>query len=68
MYLKKLLPLPDIPEHDQMPMVKTLIAFIEQLTEQLKKQAEEIALLKDEINIVKCEKKKPTLKRIISMD
>lgn len=62
MCLKKLPPLPDIPEQDQTPLVKTLLAFIEQLAEQVQQQAEEIALLKDEINILKGEKKRPTFK------
>ena len=60
--VKKLPPLPDIPEHDQTPLVKTLLAFIEQLAEQVQQQAEEITLLKDEINILKGEKKRPIFK------
>jgi len=62
MCLKNLPPLPDIPEHDQTSLVKTLLAFIEQLAEQVQQQAEEIARLKDEINILKGEKKRPTFK------
>ena len=62
MCLKKLPPLPDIPEHDQTPLVKTLLAFIERLAEQVQQQAEEIARLKDEINILKGEKKRTTFK------
>jgi hypothetical protein len=62
MYLKKRPPIPDIPEQDQTPLVKTLLAIIEQLVEQVQLQAEEIARLKDEINILKGEKKRPTFK------
>jgi hypothetical protein len=62
MCLKKLPLLPDIPEHDQTPLVKTLLAFIEQLAEQVQQQAEEIARLKDEINILKGKKKRPAFK------
>jgi hypothetical protein len=67
MCLKKLPPLPDIPEHDQAPLVKTLLAFIEQLAEQVQQQPEEIARLKDEINILKGEKKRQLLNRANSI-
>jgi len=67
MCLKKLPPLPDIPEHDQTSLVKTLLAFIQQLAEQVQQQAEEIARLKDEINILKGEKKRQPLNRANSI-
>lgn len=57
--MKNKFSLPDIPEQDQTPLVKTLLVIIEQLLEQVQQQAEEIALLKDEINILKGEKKRP---------
>lgn len=60
--MKKRPLIPDIPEQDQTPLVKTLLAFIEQLVEQVQQQAEEIVLLKDEINILKGERKRPTFK------
>ena len=60
--MKNKLVLPDIPEQDQTPLVKSLLLIIEQLAEQVQQQAEEIALLKDEINILKGEKKRPVFK------
>jgi len=60
--LKKLPSLPDIPEQDQTPVVKALLALIEQLVERVQQQDEEIALLKDEVNILKGEKKRPVFK------
>ena len=62
--MKKLLSLPDIPEQDQTPAVKTLLGLVEQLTERVQQQDEEIALLKDEINILKGEKKRPVFNRL----
>jgi len=60
--MKKLPSLPDIPESDQTPVVKALLALVEQLIERVQQQDEEIALLKDEINILKGEKKRPVFK------
>jgi hypothetical protein len=60
--LKKLPPIPNIPEQDQTPLVKTLMVFIEQLAEQCQQQGEDIEHLKDEINILKGEKKRPVFK------
>jgi len=60
--LKKLPSLPDIPEQDQTPIVKTLLALLEQFAERVQQQDEEIAQLKDEINILKGEKKRPVFK------
>lgn len=60
--MKKLPPLPDIPEQDQTPLVKTLLAYIEKIAEQCQQQGEEIERLKDDINILKGEKKRPVFK------
>lgn len=60
--MKKRLQLPDIPEEDQTPLVKGLMALLEQFAERIQLQDEEIALLKDEINILKSEKKRPKIK------
>ncbi len=54
--------LPDIPEQDQTPVVKALLGLVEQLIDRVQQQDEEIALLKDEINILKGEKKRPVFK------
>ena len=54
--------LPNIPEQDQTPLVKTLLGIIEQMATCIQQQDEEIALLKDEINILKGEKKRPVFK------
>lgn len=53
--MKKLPSLPDIPDQDQSPVVKSLLALVEQLVEQVQQQTEEIALLKGE-------KKRPVFK------
>ncbi|MCP4235149.1 MAG: transposase [Aestuariibacter sp.] len=60
--MKKLPSLPDIPESDQTPVVKALLGLVEQLIDRVQQQGEEIALLKDEINILKGEKKRPVFK------
>ncbi len=60
--MKKLPSLPDIPEQDQTPVVKALLGLVEQLIERVQQQDEEIALLKDEVNILKGEKKRPVFK------
>ncbi len=60
--MKKLPSLPDIPEQDQTPVVQALLGLVEQLIERVQHQDEEIALLKDEINILKGEKKRPVFK------
>jgi hypothetical protein len=54
--------LPDIPEQEQTPVVKGLLVIVEQLIEQNQKQQEEIATLKDEVRILKGEKKRPKFK------
>ena len=60
--MKKLPSLPDIPEQDQTPVVKALLGLTVQLIERVQQRDEEIALLKDEINILKGEKKRPVFK------
>jgi hypothetical protein len=60
--MKKRPSLPDIPEKDQTPVVKALLGLVEQLIERVQQQDEEIVLLKDEINILKGEKKRPVFK------
>lgn len=54
--------LPDIPEQEQTPVVKGLLRIIEQLIEQNQKQQEEIDTLKDEVRVLKGEKKRPKFK------
>jgi len=60
--LKNLPVLPDIPESEKTPLVLALLGVIDQLIQTVQQQAEEIDLLKDEINILKGEKKRPTFK------
>jgi len=60
--LKKLPPLPDIPESEQTPVVKSLLAMLEQCLHVIQQQAEEIDVLKDEVRVLKGEKKRPTFK------
>lgn len=54
--------LPDIPEQEQPPVVKGLLGIIEQLIVQNQKQQEEIDALKDEVRVLKGEKKRPKFK------
>ena len=60
--MKLKLQVPDIPEEEQTPVVKGLLALLEQFAERIQEQDEEIACLKDEINILKGEKKRPAFK------
>ena len=60
--MKKALVIPDIPEQDQTATVKALLALAEQFAQQIQLQTEEIARLKDDINILKGEKKRPVFK------
>lgn len=60
--MSKLPSIPDIPEQEQTPAVKILLVLVEQLLVRIQQQDEEIALLKDEINILKGQKKRPTFK------
>jgi hypothetical protein len=56
------LELPDIPEAEQTPVVKGLLVYIELLIEHSQKQQEDIEVMKDEIRILKGEKKRPKFK------
>ncbi len=60
--MKKKLQLPEIPEEDQTPLVKVLLSLLEQYAQRVEEQDEEIARLKDEINVLKGEKKRPKFK------
>jgi len=60
--VKKTLVIPDIPKQDQTATVKALLALAEQFAQKIQLQNEEIAQLKDEINILKGEKKRPVFK------
>jgi hypothetical protein len=60
--LKKLPSLPDIPASEQTPVVKSLLVLLEQYSQIIQQQAEEIDLLKDEVRVLKGEKKRPTFK------
>jgi hypothetical protein len=57
--VKKVPSLPVLPEHEKTPIVKALLGLVEQLIERVQQQDEEVALLKDDINILKGEKKRP---------
>ena len=54
--------LPNIPEEDHTPLIKSLVAIVEQLAEKVQYRREEIQRLKDEINILKGEKRRPKFK------
>ena len=54
--------LPDIPEHELTPVVKVLLGIIEGLAVKVQRQEEEIQQLKDEVAILKGEKKRPKFK------
>jgi hypothetical protein len=60
--VKRKINLPDIPEQEQTLLVKSLLGIIEQLVERVQQQDEEIAKLKDEVNILKGEKKRAVFK------
>lgn len=60
--MKKLPPLPEIPEEKQTPLVKSLLVMLEQFAERIQQQDEAIQQLKDEVNSLKGEKKQPTFK------
>ncbi len=60
--MKKPLQLPEIPESEQSPLVKCLLAIIAHLQEQNQLQQEQIQQLRDEIAILKGEKAKPKFK------
>src|ERR1039458_10187164 len=54
--------MPPIPEAERTPLVIALLGVIEGMAAQVQKQEEEIALLKDEIRILKGGKKRPRFK------
>ena len=54
--------LPDILESEQTPLVKRLLSLIELLIEDNRKHKEEIDILKDEVRVLKGEKKRPKFK------
>jgi hypothetical protein len=54
--------LPNISQSEQTPLVKRLLEVNEQLFQTVERQREEIELLKDEVNVLKGLKKKPTFK------
>lgn len=57
--MKKHVELPKIPEEENTPLVQTLVGMIEFLVDKVQKQVEEIGQLRDEINVLKGEKKRP---------
>jgi hypothetical protein len=60
--LRKLPSLPDIPEREQTPTVKALLGLLEECIQIIQKQGEEIEQLKDEVRVLKGEKKRPAFK------
>lgn len=54
--------LPNIPDSEQTPTVKALLGLLEECIELIQKQSEEIEQLKDEVRILKGEKKRPIFK------
>lgn len=57
--MKKPFQIPDIPESERTPLVQSLLEIIELMADKLQKQEEEAAHLKDEIRVLKGEKKRP---------
>jgi hypothetical protein len=60
--MKQCFLVPPIPDCERTPLVIALLGVIEGLAERVQKQAEEIALLKDKIRILKGGKKRPHFK------
>ncbi len=56
------LTLPDVPQSEQTPLVKELLGIIAQLIETVQFQQEQISQLKDEIRVLKGQKKRPVIK------
>src|SRR6266481_1645691 len=54
--------IPTIPEAERTPLVTLLLGLIEDLAERVQKQDEEIAQLKDEVRVLKGQKKRPQFK------
>ena len=55
------LTLPDVPKSEQTPLVTELLGIIAQLIEQVQFQKEQISQLKDEIRVLKGQKKRPVI-------
>ncbi|MGH8605844.1 MAG: IS66 family transposase, partial [Gammaproteobacteria bacterium] len=53
---------PEIPEAEQTPLVRGLVGIIEEQAKQLRQQEELIGQLKDEIAVLKGERKRPRFK------
>ena len=53
---------PEIPEAERTPWVRGLVGIIEEQAEQLRQQEEGVGQLKDEIAVLKGEKKRPRFK------
>jgi len=53
------LQLPEIPEEEQTPLVKTLLAIIQAQAQTIQAQGEEVQRLKDEVAVLKGLKKRP---------
>nr|MBS0020030.1 hypothetical protein [Gammaproteobacteria bacterium] len=51
--------LPPIPELERTPLVRSLLDIIEALMQEVQRQEEQIGQLKDEIAVLKGEKKRP---------
>ncbi len=60
--MAKKLTLPSVPEREQTPVVKALLGIIEELAVTVQSQEEQIQQLKDEISILKGQKKRPKFK------
>jgi hypothetical protein len=60
--MKQRFSIPTIPEAERTPLVTMLLGLIEALAERVQKQEEEIALLEDEVRVLKGEKKRPRFK------
>jgi hypothetical protein len=54
--------IPPIPEAERTPLVTLLLGLIEDLAERVQKQDEEIEQLKDEVRVLKGQKKRPHFK------
>jgi hypothetical protein len=54
--------LPEIPDTERTPLVERLVVLIEALAQENQRQAETIQQLRDEIAVLKGEKRKPTFK------
>jgi uncharacterized membrane protein len=54
--------LPEIPDAERSPLVERLVVLIEALAQENRRQAETIQQLRDEIAVLKGEKRKPTFK------